>query len=90
MGASSADAGRALEAGQRLSPQWRDAFLYACSALFAGVTALAMGIPLYRQWGQLAFGPYLVAALLMIVVARRTAGTDLRGGGGGRPGWPPS
>ncbi len=24
-----------------------------------------MGIPLYRQWGQLAFGPYLAAALLM-------------------------
>ncbi len=64
---------RALEAGQRLSPQWRDAVLYACSATFAGVTALAMGIPLYRQWGQLAFGPYLVAALLMIVVARGTA-----------------
>ncbi|MGA3149157.1 MAG: glycosyltransferase family 87 protein, partial [Acidimicrobiales bacterium] len=62
---------RTLEAAQGLSPQWRDAFLYACSALFAGVTALSVGIPLYRQWGQLAFGPYLAAAVLMAVVARQ-------------------
>ncbi|MGD0394248.1 MAG: glycosyltransferase 87 family protein [Acidimicrobiales bacterium] len=62
---------RTLEAAQGMSPQWRDAFLYACSALFAGVTALSVGIPLYRQWGQLAFGPYLAAAVLMAVVAWR-------------------
>ena len=54
-----------------LSAEWRDAFLYGCSALFAGVAAVAMGIPLYRQWGQLAFGPYLAAALFMAVVAWR-------------------
>jgi MYXO-CTERM domain-containing protein len=60
-----------LDAGRRLSPEGRDAFLYACSALFAGITALAMGIPLYRQWGALAFGPYLAAALLMTLVAWR-------------------
>ena len=53
------------------SPEWRDAFLYGCSALFAGVTAVAMSIPLYRQWGQLAVGPYAVAALFMAVVAWR-------------------
>ena len=62
---------RTLEEAQGLSPQWRDALLYACSALFAGVTALSVGIPLYRQWGQLAFGPYLAAALLMALVARQ-------------------
>ncbi len=55
----------------RLSPEWRDAFLYGCSAVFAGVTAVAMGIPLYRQWGQLAVGPYAVAALVMAVAAWR-------------------
>ena len=65
-----------------LSAEWRDAFLYGCSALFAGIAAVAMGIPLYRQWGQLAFGPYAAAALFMAVVAWRfgrrprvTAGT---------------
>jgi len=63
---------RALEVGQGLSPQWRDALLYACSAMFAGVTGLAVGISLYRQWGQMAFGPYLAATVLMVVVARRT------------------
>ena len=62
---------RTLEAAQGFSPQWRDAFLYGCSALFAGVTGLLVGISLYRQWGQLAFGPYLAAALLMAVMAWR-------------------
>ena len=37
-----------------LSPEGRDAFLYAASAVFAGVTAVAMSIPLYREWGRLA------------------------------------
>ena len=60
-----------------LSPEGRDAFLYAASAVFAGVTAVAMSIPLYREWGRLAVAPYAVAAVLMVVVARR------RGGGGG-------
>jgi hypothetical protein len=54
---------------QGLSPEWRDALLYGCSAVFAGVAALAMGIPLYRQWGQLAVGPYAAATVLMVVVA---------------------
>jgi hypothetical protein len=52
-----------------LSPEWRDALLYGCSALFAGVTGLAVGISLYRQWGQMAFGPYVLAAGIMAVVA---------------------
>ena len=46
--------------------------------MFAGVTGLAVGISLYRQWGQMAFGPYVAAAVLMVVVARRT--------GNGHPG----
>jgi hypothetical protein len=61
-----------------LSPAWRDALLYGCSALFAGGTGLIVRIPLYRQWGQLAVGPYAVAALLMAIAgagaARRAAG----------------
>ncbi len=62
---------RSLVALRSLSPEGRDAFLYACSALFAGITAFAVGIPLYRQWGQLAVGPYAVAAVIMVVVALR-------------------
>ncbi len=53
-----------------LTPDGRDAFLYGTSALFAGVTAVAMRIPLYREWGRLAVGPYLAAAVLMVVMAR--------------------
>ncbi len=53
------------------SPEWRDCFLYAASAVFAGVTIGAAGIPLYRQWGELAVGPYAAVALFMAVVAWR-------------------
>jgi hypothetical protein len=69
-----------FEAGRRLSPEGRDTFLYACSAVFAGITAVAMGIPLYRQWGQLAFGPYLAAALLMGLVTWRAGASPPRNG----------
>ncbi|HEY7915417.1 MAG TPA: glycosyltransferase family 87 protein [Acidimicrobiales bacterium] len=56
-----------------LSSEWRDALLYGCSALFAGIISLAVSIPLYRQWGRMAVGPYALAAALMILVARRVA-----------------
>jgi hypothetical protein len=69
-----------FEAGRRLSPEGRDAFLYACSAVFAGIAAVAMGIPLYRQWGELAFGPYLAAALVMGLVAWRAGTSPPRNG----------
>ncbi len=58
----------ALDRLRALTPEGRDAFLYGVSALFAGVTALAMRIPLYREWGRLAVGPYAAATLLMVVV----------------------
>jgi MYXO-CTERM domain-containing protein len=60
-----------VEAVRGLSPLGRDALVYGASALFAGVTGLAVGISLYRQWGQLAFGPYAVATGIMIVAAWR-------------------
>ena len=85
-----APARRTLELLQALSPAGRDGFLYSCSAVFAGVSALAMGIPLYRQWGQMAVGPYAAAAVLMIVVAFRESagartGPPAVGGGGHAP-----
>ena len=53
------------------SPEWRDTLLYSMSAAFAGATAIGAGIPLYRQWGQMAVGPYAAAAVFMAVVAWR-------------------
>ena len=74
-----------------LTPEGRDAFLYGTSALFAGVTALAMRIPLYREWGRLAVGPYAAATVLMVVVAlvlrsrSRASGAGTTTGGTKRP-----
>ncbi len=67
-----------------LSPVGRDAVLYGASALFALVTAFAVGIPLYRQWGQMAVGPYAAAWLLTGGVALRRARRGTRPTGGGR------
>jgi hypothetical protein len=54
-----------------LTPPQRDVVVYGISALFALVTGVAVGIPLYRQWGQMAAGPYAVAAVLCAAVAGR-------------------
>ncbi|HXA33397.1 MAG TPA: glycosyltransferase family 87 protein [Acidimicrobiales bacterium] len=56
---------------RRWSPEWRDAALYGISGLFALFTATVAGIPLYRQWGLMAVGPYLVGGAFMAVLARR-------------------
>ena len=61
----------------------RDALLYGLSTLFALLTAVAASIPLYRQWGELAVGPYAVAALVMgvvVVLARRRDGVAVPAG----------
>jgi len=62
---------RLLAPVRRWSPEWRDAALYGISGLFALLTATAAGIPLYRQWGLMAVGPYLAGGAFMAVVARR-------------------
>ncbi|HEX3842570.1 MAG TPA: glycosyltransferase family 87 protein [Acidimicrobiales bacterium] len=62
---------RAALVMRRWSPEWRDSFLYSVSACFAGVTALIAGIPLYRQWGEMAVGPYAAAGVFMAVIAWR-------------------
>jgi hypothetical protein len=53
------------------SPEERDAVLYAGSALFAVVTAQTSSIALYRQWGELATGPYVVGAVASALLVRR-------------------
>lgn len=45
--------------------------LYSASALFAAVTAQTSSISLYRQWGELAVGPYLFGAVSSAWLARR-------------------
>jgi hypothetical protein len=63
-----------------LSADQRDALLYGMSAVFAGITAVAMSIPLYREWGRLAVGPYVVGTVWMLVVARRRARANREAG----------
>jgi hypothetical protein len=43
-------------------PEEADAVVYALSALFAVGTIVSSRTVLYRQWAELAFGPYLLAA----------------------------
>ncbi len=64
---------------QSLSGDGRDALLYGLSALFAGSTAVLAGIPLYREWGKMAVGPYAVAAIVMLVAARMRTTRDVTG-----------
>jgi len=81
----------------RWLPEEGDAALYAASALFAGLTAQFSGIALYAQWGKLAVGPYLAAAVVSALVARHrrhaapvpvAALVDEGPGDAGRPGRP--
>jgi hypothetical protein len=53
------------------TPEERDAVLYAASGLFAVVTAETSSITLYRQWAELAVGPYVAAAVVSALLARR-------------------
>jgi len=46
-----------------------DAALYGASALIAGVAARWDHIPLQRQWGRLAVGPYAAGALAALLLA---------------------
>jgi hypothetical protein len=78
---------RARRVLARLNPEWRDVVLYGASAVFAAVTALVVSIPLYRQWGQMAVGPYAAATAIAALAAwrwsasRSAAGTRTAGTG---------
>lgn len=62
---------RAVGALTSWAPEERDAVLYSASALFAAATAETSSIALYRQWGELAVGPYLLGAVCSALLARR-------------------
>ena len=67
---------RALTRLRTLSPETGDALLYALSAAFALVTICTSTLALYRQWAELAIGPFIfgtvASAILAVVVARRS------------------
>jgi len=52
-------------------PEAVDAVLYGASAVFAALTAAFSTLSLYRAWGEIAVGPYLVAAGVSALLARR-------------------
>ena len=67
---------RALTRLRTLSPETGDALLYALSAAFALVTIYTSTLALYRQWAELAIGPFIfgtvASVILAVVVARRS------------------
>jgi hypothetical protein len=67
--------GRARSYFRSISPETGDAFLYGLSAVFALVTILGSSLALYRQWAELAIGPFIFgmvcSAILAVVSARR-------------------
>ncbi|HEX3947677.1 MAG TPA: glycosyltransferase 87 family protein, partial [Acidimicrobiales bacterium] len=53
-----------------LGPEGGDAALYAASAAFAAVTAGLSTIAVYRVWAEIALGPYLLAVVVSLLLAR--------------------
>jgi hypothetical protein len=65
---------RALARVAAIGPETGDALLYGLGALFALVIILTSTLGLYRQWGELALGPYIfgtVASAVLAIVVRR-------------------
>jgi hypothetical protein len=54
---------------RRWEPEEGDAVLYGVSALFAlGTIVLSSSVVLYRQWAELAIGPYVAVAIVSALV----------------------
>jgi hypothetical protein len=70
---------RGAERGQQravgsISPEGGDAILYGVGAIFALITILTSNEALYRQWANLAIGPFLFGAVAgggLVLLARR-------------------
>jgi len=60
------------------TPEQRDTIVYAIAALFALATIRLSSIQLYRQWGEIAIGPYVVGAFASAVTERRARKTGSR------------
>jgi hypothetical protein len=59
-----------------ISPEAGDAILYGLSAVFAVITIVGSSLALYRQWAELAIGPFIfgavASAILAVFAARRS------------------
>jgi hypothetical protein len=68
------------------TPEQRDTVVYAIAAVFALGTIRFSWIPLYRQWGEIALGPYLLGAVASALAERkaRRGRAKLRAVRGGR------
>ncbi len=53
------------------TPEQRDTVVYACGAVFALATIRLSTIELYRQWAEIAIGPYVVGATISAMTVRR-------------------
>ena len=58
------------------TPEERDTVVYASAALFALATIRLSSIELYRQWGEIALGPYVLGALFSLALVRRSRRTE--------------
>jgi hypothetical protein len=45
--------------------------VYASAAVFALATIRLSSIPLYRQWGEIALGPYVIGAVASVLAVRK-------------------
>ena len=83
--------GRARVRYRAISPETGDAILYALSALFAFVTIVGSSLALYRQWAELAIGPFIfgtvASAILAALGARRAHRTGTGARARGRRQW---
>ncbi len=83
--------GRAWVRYRAISPETGDAILYALSALFAFVTIVGSSLALYRQWAELAIGPFIfgtvASAILAALGARRAHRTGTGARAPGRRQW---
>jgi hypothetical protein len=66
---------RAVARVAAIGPETGDALLYGLATAFTLVIILTSSLALYRQWGELALGPFIfgtvLSAVLAFVVARR-------------------
>lgn len=53
------------------SPEQRDTVVYGAAAVFALATIRLTSISLYKQWGEIALGPYVVGTVASLFLVRR-------------------
>ncbi len=58
------------------TPEQRDTVVYACGAVFALATIRLSTIELYRQWAEIAIGPYVIGAFISGMTVRKARRRD--------------